>query len=422
MANVTKTYLTDKNIRELKPKLRQYKKVVGSPKELYIWVNPSGIKTFFLRLKNDKTKKINEFRDGIYGVNEARKEAVDLLKKLNIGLSLEALSNQDQYSFKGLYDRFIKIKSDSVSSEYLKNIKRRHELYTLPNLAKLDCKEITSSKLSDMLRPLFNKHNTDQPTRLETIHRIINDLKNIFDLAIKDRYLTYNPAFKLEDEFPTSHKFNKNKGIDTRYSAIIDKNLLADFIKDLKYDNAMDLQTKRAIYLLLLTANRPANIVSAKWQDIDLNAKKWDIVATDMKMRLSHTTALSDESVKILKEQFIYSQNYKFVFPSMTTKTGYLNRDTLSKAIRTLNNGKYKGVATPHGFRATFKTTCTLNLSTLYRLGISEKTIEEVLAHKENNKITQAYERQRATFNTKLKLMQWYSDYLNNLENLGIGG
>ena len=147
-------------------------------------------KNLFLRLKNDKTKKINEFRDGIYGVNEARKEAVDLLKKLNIGLSLEALSNQDQYSFKGLYDRFIKIKSDSVSSEYLKNIKRRHELYTLPNLAKLDCKEITSSKLSDMLRPLFNKYNTDQPTRLETIHRIINDLKNIFDLAIKDRYLT----------------------------------------------------------------------------------------------------------------------------------------------------------------------------------------------------------------------------------------
>ena len=47
MANVTKTYLTDKNIRELKPKLRQYKKVIGSPKELYIWVNPSGIKTFF---------------------------------------------------------------------------------------------------------------------------------------------------------------------------------------------------------------------------------------------------------------------------------------------------------------------------------------------------------------------------------------
>ena len=57
MANISKVNLQDKDIRNLKPKDKQYRKAVGNPKELYIWINPSGIKTFFILYKG-KTKKI----------------------------------------------------------------------------------------------------------------------------------------------------------------------------------------------------------------------------------------------------------------------------------------------------------------------------------------------------------------------------
>ena len=44
---------------------------------------------------------------------------------------------------------------------------------------------------------------------------------------------------------------------------------------------------------------------------------------------------------------------------------------------------KYKGIATSHGFRATFRTICSQNKAELLNLGISEEAIESALAHKE---------------------------------------
>ena len=48
MANTAKQSLIDKDIRALVSKELKYKKVVGNPKELYIWVNPNGTKSFTL--------------------------------------------------------------------------------------------------------------------------------------------------------------------------------------------------------------------------------------------------------------------------------------------------------------------------------------------------------------------------------------
>nr|WP_315084153.1 hypothetical protein [uncultured Campylobacter sp.] len=49
MANVAKQTLQDKDIRNLEIKSKQYIKAVSNPKELYLFVHPSGTKTFFLR-------------------------------------------------------------------------------------------------------------------------------------------------------------------------------------------------------------------------------------------------------------------------------------------------------------------------------------------------------------------------------------
>lgn len=109
------------------------------------------------------------------------------------------------------------------------------------------------------------------------------------------------------------------------------------------------------------------------WCDIDLDSKLWHIKGLDMKMKRPHTTALSDDVISILKEQYLYSKNSEFIFPSIN-KHGHLHRDSLSKALRTLENGKYNYKVTAHGFRATFKTICTLNLTTLCEI---KKVFEE---------------------------------------------
>ena len=114
MANIAKQTLQDKDIRNLKTKSKQYIKAVGSPKELYIWVNPSGMKTFSLR-HGGKYIKIKEFRENIYSVAEARRDATKLLKELESGKDIQAIKGKsDKYRYKNLFDVYIAQKRKMV--------------------------------------------------------------------------------------------------------------------------------------------------------------------------------------------------------------------------------------------------------------------------------------------------------------------
>ena len=64
----------------------------------------------------------------------------------------------------------------------------------------------------------------------------------------------------------------------------------------------------------------------------------------------------------------------------------------------------YKGIATPHGFRA-------LASSILNEQGFNSDAIERQLAHIEQNKVRAAYHRTEY-LPQRREMMQWYSDYL----------
>lgn len=86
MSRVATKILFDKDIQALQPKEKQYRLVVGNPKELILFVYPSGVKTFALRILgsggSEKCIKLSQFRAGIYSVADARKEAASNLKRL----------------------------------------------------------------------------------------------------------------------------------------------------------------------------------------------------------------------------------------------------------------------------------------------------------------------------------------------------
>lgn len=306
-----------------------------------------------------------------------------------------------------------------LKPSYIDKITRTFERYILPHFANYKINDIHYTNLLEILNTLFNPNNP-QTSRLETIHRLIQHLNKIFALAIKDRIIDYNHAFGLKDEFPTTHKFYRNNDIDSRFPALINHNDIAELINDLKCDNKMDLQTKRAIYLQILCVNRPINTVSIKWEYISLDKGIWTIPANEMKMGYTHTTALNSYALKILHTQKLFSENFNYVFPALN-QNGHLHRDSLSKALRNLGGkNKWSGKVTTHGFRATFRTICSQHKIELIKIGIGEEVIESVLAHKTLNEVKYAYEREKATLEQKQKLMQWYGDYLNSIEPLGI--
>ncbi len=413
MPKISTANLYDKDIRGLLPTNKIYKKAVGNPKELYIKVYPSGLKIFVIQYKNINHFKLKEFREGIYSVAEARKDAVELIRKFENGF----IRSKDKYQLTALFEKYIdkKEKIDQLDKTYLDKVKSRMKTYILPKFGNIDIKDIKFNDLKNILMPLFNPHNPKK-SRLETIHRIINTLNSLYENAIKDRYIDYNPCKALHDEFPTSNNFSLRNGIDTRYPAITSETDLKEFLTDLRDDSRMDLQTKRALMLQILCVNRPANTANMKWEHINLKTEIWSIPPLEMKMRHAHQIALSKQALSILLEQRQYTPiQSDFVFPAVT-KTGHISRDSISKAIRNLGSkDKYHSRACAHGFRATFKTICSLHFTELARLGISEKTIENALAHTEPNAVKYAYERRTATLEQNRILMQWYADYLNSI-------
>ena len=285
MANISKAHLSDKEIKNLKAKDKRYKVAVGSPKELYLFVHPSGTKTFFLRLAGDKIVSLKEFRPGIYSVAEARKKANALLAQLAQGKELDViLGKSNKYKFKSLFDKVIEQKHRSGDSEgYIAKIISMVSTYILPKFGDRDVKDIKRSELLEVLNAIFNPNN--KKSRLETIHRLINYCGAVFDIAINDEHIGRNPCAMLHKEFPTSSRHNKNCQINTEYPALTEEMDIKEFLDDLKMDDKLELATKRAIYLQILCVNRPGNTASAKWDDIDLKKGIWTIRAVEMKSR-----------------------------------------------------------------------------------------------------------------------------------------
>ena len=88
MARPARKILFDKDIRALEPREKAYRVVVGNPSELILFVNPSGIKSFALRICGNGRERhipLKRFRQGIYSVAEARKEAAEKLKVIESG-------------------------------------------------------------------------------------------------------------------------------------------------------------------------------------------------------------------------------------------------------------------------------------------------------------------------------------------------
>jgi bacteriophage P4-like integrase len=125
MSNIASTTLQDMDIKHLTPQDKQYKKAIGNPKGLYIFVNPKGTKTFSLKYKEGKYDKeqfikIGEWRESIFTTNMARTKAMQMLRVLNSGeQSIDELRGKQtaRYVYENLFNKIVKHKRKNGKKE-----------------------------------------------------------------------------------------------------------------------------------------------------------------------------------------------------------------------------------------------------------------------------------------------------------------
>lgn len=165
--------------------------------------------------------------------------------------------------------------------------------------------------------------------------------------------------------------------------------------------------TRAALTLAMLTAQRPGNVASMEWSEVDLEAGEWLIPAAKMKMGQAHIVPLSKQAVKALRGMLAYTDGKRYVFPPLARqKTPHLHRDTLSKALREMG---FKGTHATHGFRSMLRTVAR------ERLGIDSDVLEAQLAHAKKGDTQQAYDRTKFVRERKQVVQQW-ADYLDRLK------
>ena len=159
-----------------------------------------------------------------------------------------------------------------------------------------------------------------------------------------------------------------------------------------------------ALLFSVYTAARPSEIRYAEWAEIKNDI--WDIPAERMKMKRRHIVRLSTQARAILDELRLITGASKWLFPSPRDNGHCMSQNGVRVALRTI--GFTKEQITSHGFRAMFSTIAN-------ERGINRDVIKHQLAHVEGNSVRGAYNH-AGYLPERIRLMKWWSDYLDSLE------
>ena len=380
-------------------------------------------KSWIFRFSSPVTLKRREMGIGSlesFSLANARLKAMDLRRLILDGIdpleqrivkrtkAIEA--NNNSITFADAADKCIKTKQAEWSNskhkdQWVSTIKT----YALPIIGKLKVDQITTAHIVKLLEQEIKKKNgevegTFWKVRTETATRVRQRIEVILDWCKAHKYISGdNPARYQGALCHLLPKANKIKKV-AHHPALPFKRI-GEFISDLRTHTGY---SALALELLILTATRTSEVIEAKWNEFDLQAKVWIIPAHRMKAGKEHRVPLNTRAMEILEHLKTIRVN-SYLFPSSLHKERALSNMALLAMMRKMP--KYADFV-PHGFRSTFRDWAAE--TTEY----SNETVELALAHTIQNKAEAAYRRQDQLEKRTYLMGDWEGFIEKRMENL----
>lgn len=258
------------------------------------------------------------------------------------------------------------------------------ETYAFPKLGKLRVADVTTADVLGVLMPIWTE-------KAETARRVRQRIGAVMKWAIAQGWRQDNPAENIDKALPKVDKSQIHR------KALPHAEVTACLAAVAA--SRAGISTKLALEFLVLTAARSGEVREARWDEIDLNAKVWEISAQRMKMKRPHRVPLSPRAVAILREAEALGDREGFVFPG--TKQGRpLSDMTLSKLVKELGFD-----ADVHGFRTSFRTWAQ------ERTNFPREVAEAALAHLSGDAVERAYARSDV-FEKRRRMMEAWAAYV----------
>jgi integrase len=394
--------LTDTRVRAIKPSARSQEIADGGG--LYLFVTPNGTKAWRLAYRyNGKQKTLSA---GIYPVvtlGEARSRRDRAKKLLADGTDPSAQRKLDKVIARAGENSFRAIAEDLLEKH---RIEGRAQTTLDKNRWLLEVafdafgarpvSDITAVELLAALRRF------EERGRHESARRLRSTCGMVFRFAIATGRATRDISVDLRGALIAP----KVK----HHAAIVEPSGIGALL------NAIDgfdghPQTKAALQIAPHVFVRPSELRCAEWSEFNFGDRVWTIPAQRMKMKRFHRVPLSSQVIATLGYLRRITGAGKLAFPSTRSVLRPLSENTLNAALRRLGYGPDQ--LTMHGFR----TTASTRLNEMGRW--NPDAIERQLAHQEEDDVRRAYMHGADFWNERIKMMQAWSDYLDDLRECG---
>jgi integrase len=280
------------------------------------------------------------------------------------------------------------------SGQHVDSTRRRIEANVFPLLGARPITEIEAPELVTMVKSIEGRGVGDLAKRaLETTGQI-------FRFGIAHGYTKRNPAAEIKpsDILRPTKKTNL---------ARIDVKELPALLRAIEVYRGTHI-TRLAMKLLVLTFVRTTELIDARWEEFDLEARRWNIPAWRMKMKTPHIVALSSQTIEVLELVRSLARSEEFLFPGDRNPDKPMSNNTILLALKRMG---YQGRMTGHGFRG-------LASTILHEQGYAHEHIELQLAHAPRNAVSAAYNH-ALYLEPRAKMMQDWADFLERTQRGG---
>jgi len=280
--------------------------------------------------------------------------------------------NYDIPTFKTLAEEYIKLSEKSKRPKTVEEYKSMLKKYLIPKFGNLKINSINKKDVTNLHLSL-----KETPYRA---NRILQLLSSIFNCAINWEWINNNPIKGVK-------KFSEDRR--ERYLSDEEMKKLLEALNQTSNPNAT------IIKLILLTGSRKSEVLSARWQDFDLENNIWIKPASLTKQNKTSYVPINSETLEIIKKlkETIISTNKienskenkiisttEYLFYNLQTKTHLKDIKKFWKNICQKSGIKNARI---HDLRHTFA-------STLVSDGVSLEIIGKLLGHS-NTSTTQRY-------------------------------
>lgn len=348
----------------------------GDGSGLYLVVDPSGARRWIVRVtvKGQKNKEGGPLRTdfGLGGadvvtLNQARDRALEYRRMAKAGLNPRFNAKREVPTFEELarqvhIDRLPTWKNAKHGDQWLNTLRD----YAFPKIGRMPVDSIGQPEVLMCLSPVWTEKH-------ETARRLAQRIKTVLDVARSRGFREgENPVTAVKE----ANVLPKVRVKVAHHDAMPWRDVPA-FYAELEKRTAT---AAKALQFTILTACRTSEVLDAKWDEIDVDARLWTIPAERMKGGVPHRVPLTDEMLRILEPMKAMASEY--VFEGQKRHRPLSNMSMLM-LLRRMGRDGY----TVHGFRSTFRDW------TAEETKVPREVAEAALAHQVGSDVERAYAR-----------------------------